>query len=51
MRMIMKNKKIIEIPVEMRKRMAGKSFVTPIKSIKYMMKVILSLFILKLKQV
>lgn len=51
MRMIMKNKKIIEIPVEMRKRMAGKSFVTPIKSIKYMIKVILSLLILKLKQV
>ena len=51
MRMIMKNKKIIEIPVEMRQRMAGKSFVTPIKSIKYMIKVILSLLILKLKQV
>lgn len=50
MRMIMKNKNIIEIPVEMRKRMAGKSFVTPLKSIKYMIKVSLSLFILKLKK-
>lgn len=51
MRMIMKNKKIIEIPVEMRKRIAGKSFVTPLKSIKYMIKVALSLFILKLKKI
>lgn len=51
MRMIMKNKKIIEIPVEMRKRMAGKSFVTPLKSLKYMTKVTLSLFVTKLKNI
>ena len=34
-----------EIPVEMRKREAGTSFVTPIKSISYMAKVILSIII------
>ena len=51
MRMIIKDKKITEIPVEMRKRMAGKSFVTPIKSIKYMIKVALSLFVLRLKKI
>lgn len=49
MQMILKNKKILEIPVEMRKRTAGKSFVTPIKSAKYMTKVTLSLLMTKLK--
>lgn len=34
-----------EIPVEMKKRETGKSFITPIKSISYMFKVILSLVI------
>lgn len=34
-----------EIPVEMKKRETGKSFITPIKSISYMFKVILSLII------
>ena len=37
------------MPVEMRKRMAGKSFITPIKSIKYMVKVTLSLMMTRLK--
>ncbi len=49
MKMILRKKKIIEMPVEMRKRMAGKSFITPVKSVKYMVKVTLSLMMAKLK--
>ena len=49
MKMILQGKKILEMPVEMRKRMAGKSFITPLKSIKYMTKVTLSLLMAKLK--
>ncbi len=49
MRMILKKKKILEMPVEMRKRMAGKSFITPMKSAKYMIKVTLCLIMTKLK--
>lgn len=49
MKMILKKKKILEMPVEMRKRIAGKSFITPIKSVKYMVKVTLSLMMAKLK--
>ena len=46
---VLKGKKVLEIPVEMRKRIAGKSFVTPLKSVKYMTKVTLSLLMTKLK--
>ena len=49
MQIILKGKKVLEIPVEMRRRIAGKSFVTPIKSVKYMTKVTLSLLMAKLK--
>ncbi len=49
MKMILRKKKILEMPVEMRKRMAGKSFITPVKSVKYMVKVTLSLMMAKLK--
>ena len=49
MKMILKKKKILEMPVEMRKRIAGKSFITPVKSVKYMVKVTLSLLMAKLK--
>ncbi len=49
MKMILRKKKILEMPVEMRKRMAGKSFITPVKSVKYMVKVTLSLLMAKLK--
>lgn len=41
---------IIEIPVEMRKRTTGKSFVSPLKSIQYMIKVILALCIAKIRK-
>lgn len=49
MQIVLKGKKVLEIPVEMRKRIAGKSFVTPLKSVKYMTKVTLSLLMTKLK--
>lgn len=49
MQIVLKKKKVLEMPVEMRKRMAGKSFITPIKSVKYMVKVTLSLMMTKLK--
>ena len=51
MEAILRNKDIIEIPVEMNKRETGVSFVTPIKSIKYMLKVTLALFLMKIKKV
>lgn len=45
MSMIKKGYKYKEIPVEMKKRETGKSFITPLKSISYMFKVILYLLI------
>lgn len=45
MQMILKGKNIKEIPVEMRKRQTGVSFITPIKSVSYMVKVTLSLIL------
>lgn len=50
MEAILKNKNIKEISVEMKKRETGVSFVTPIKSIKYMLKVTLALFLMKIKK-
>lgn len=41
--------KVIEVPVIMRKRQEGKSSITPIKSIKYMVKVIISMTFAKLE--
>ena len=50
MEMIIKKKTIKEIPVEMRKRNTGISSISPLKSIKYMLKVILSLFLMRIKK-
>lgn len=50
MEMILKGKIIKEIPVEMNKRENGVSSISPLKSIKYMIKVILSLFLMRVKK-
>lgn len=49
MRMIIKGKKVKEVEVEMRNRTTGKSSISPIKSIIYMIKVTLSLFLQGIK--
>lgn len=51
MQLILANKKINEIPVEMKQRTEGKSSISLGKSIEYMFKVCLALFILKLRKV
>lgn len=50
MEMILKGKKIKEIPVKMYQRKTGVSSIPPLKSIKYMLKVTLSLFLMKIKK-
>ena len=50
LQIVLKGKNIKEIPVEMNKRNTGKSFVSPIKSIEYMLKVSLALFIAKIRK-
>ena len=50
MQMILKGKKIKEIPVKMHKRTTGVSSISPLKSVKYMLKVTLSLFLMKIKK-
>lgn len=50
MQLIVKNKKIKEIPVEMYKRTTGKSFVSPLKSVKYMLKVTMALCIANIRK-
>ena len=50
MNIILRKKNILEIPVEMKNRVNGKSSITPLKSIKYMVKVILSLFVEKIRK-
>ena len=50
MEMILKGKKIEEIPVKMYNRETGVSSISPLKSIKYMLKVVLSLFLMKIKK-
>lgn len=50
MEMILKGKLIKEIPVKMNNRTTGISSISPLKSIKYMLKVTLALFIMKLKK-
>ena len=50
MQVILKGMKIKEIPVEMRKRQTGISSISPLKSISYMLKVTLSLFISRIKE-
>lgn len=51
MSMILKGKNIMEIPVEMQQRETGVSSISPLKSIKYMLKVILSLFLMRIKKI
>lgn len=50
MEMILQGKKIKEIPVKMYNRTTGKSSIPPLKSVKYMLKVTLSLFLMKIKK-
>ena len=50
LQVLLLKKKVIEIPVEMRKRTTGKSFVSPLKSIQYMVKVTLALFIARIRK-
>ena len=50
MEMILKKKIIKEIPVEMKQRETGTSSISPLKSVKYMLKVILSLFLMRIKK-
>lgn len=50
MQMILKGKEIKEIPVKMYNRTTGVSSISPLKSIKYMLKVTLSLFLMKIKK-
>lgn len=51
MEMILKGKKIMEIPVEMKQRETGVSSISPLKSVKYVLKVILSLFLMRIKKI
>lgn len=51
MELIMMNKRIKEISMEMRQRETGKSSISPLKSVKYMLKVILSLVITKIRKI
>lgn len=50
LKLILNNKKIKEIPVLMYQRTTGKSFVSPYKSAKYMIKVSLALVVSKLRK-
>lgn len=50
LQVILAKSKFLEIPVEMRKRTTGKSFVSPIKSAQYMIKVMLALFIARIRK-
>ena len=50
MEMILRGKQIKEIPVKMYNRTTGVSSISPLKSVKYMLKVTLSLFLMKIKK-
>lgn len=50
MEMILKGKVIQEIPVEMNRRETGVSSISPLKSVNYMFKVILCLFLMRIKR-
>lgn len=50
MQMIVNGMKIKEVPVEMRQRETGVSSISPLKSIKYMIKVSLSLFMTRIRK-
>ena len=49
-RIISKGKKVIEIPVEMNERSEGVSSISPTKSVYYMIKVSIAIFIAKLRK-
>lgn len=51
MRLILKKKTILEIPVEMKKRETGKSSISPLKSVSYMLKVSLALILNRIKKI
>lgn len=50
MQMVLKGMKIKEIPVEMKQRETGVSSISPLKSISYMLKVTLSLFVTRIRK-
>lgn len=50
MEIIIKGKEVKEIPVKMYNRTTGVLSISPLKSIKYMLKVTLSLFLMKIKK-
>lgn len=50
MEMILKNRKVVEISVEMKQRETGNSSISPVKSVKYMIKVVLSLLLMRIKE-
>lgn len=50
LQLIVSKKAIKEIPVKMRQRTTGKSFASPMKSVQYMIKVSLALFIARLRK-
>lgn len=50
LQLILNKKKLLEIPVEMRQRTTGKSFASPLKSVQYMVKVSLALFIARIRK-
>lgn len=50
MEIIIKGKNVKEIPVKMYNRTTGISSISPLKSVKYMLKVTLSLFLMKIKK-
>lgn len=51
LQMILAKKKLVEMPMEMRLRTTGKSFASPLKSVQYMIKVSLALFIARIRKV
>lgn len=50
MKVIKKGYKVKEIPVEMRQRKTGKSSISPLKSVLYMLKVMLSILLMGIKK-
>lgn len=50
MEMVLRGKEIKEIPVEMKQREDGVSSISPLKSVKYMLKVVLSLILMRVKK-
>ena len=51
MEIILRGKEIKEIPVEMKQRETGVSSISPLKSVKYMLKVVLALLLMRIKKI